>query len=104
MRGEPGGECHPLFSARCPGHVLVTREHAAAGDYGVLEVRDQGPGVSPETLPRIFERFAAGASSQGLGPGLYLAKSIASAHDGDLNVTSMPSRGTRFVLKVPTFA
>jgi two-component system, OmpR family, sensor kinase len=86
-----------------PVDILVRSEQAQSGEYGVLEVRDEGPGVPPEILPRIFERFAAGAKSQGLGLGLYLAKSIAGAHGGDLAVTSMPAKGTRFTLKVPSF-
>jgi two-component system OmpR family sensor kinase len=85
-----------------PVDILVRREHDERGDYGVLEVRDEGPGVPPEILPRIFERFAAGAKSQGLGLGLYLAKSIAGAHGGDLAVTSNPAQGTRFTLKLPS--
>jgi two-component system OmpR family sensor kinase len=85
-----------------PVDILVRREHGERGDYGVLEVRDEGPGVPPEILPRIFERFAAGAKSQGLGLGLYLAKSIAGAHGGDLDVTSNPAQGTRFTLKLPS--
>jgi two-component system OmpR family sensor kinase len=87
-----------------PVNILVTRQHGESGDCGVLEVRDEGPGISPEILPRIFDRFAAGSTSQGLGLGLYLAKSIARAHGGDLAVTSAPGRGSRFTLKVPSFA
>jgi two-component system OmpR family sensor kinase len=86
-----------------PVDILVRREHGDSGDYGVLEVRDEGPGVPPEILPRIFERFAAGAKSQGLGLGLYLAKSIAGVHGGDLTVVSTPGKGTRFTLKLPSF-
>jgi signal transduction histidine kinase len=86
-----------------PVNVIVSRQRGEDGDCGVLEVRDEGPGISPDILPRIFERFAAGAKSQGLGLGLYLAKSIARAHGGDLAVTSTPGRGSRFTLKVPAF-
>jgi two-component system OmpR family sensor kinase len=86
-----------------PVNVIVRRQRGEDGDCGVLEVRDEGPGISPDILPRIFERFAAGSKSQGLGLGLYLAKSIARAHGGDLAVTSAPGRGSRFTLKVPAF-
>jgi two-component system OmpR family sensor kinase len=84
-----------------PVNVLIGREHGESRDCGVLEVRDEGPGIAPEILPRIFERFAAGLSSQGLGLGLYLAKSIAAAHGGDLAAISAPGKGSRFTLKVP---
>ena len=59
---------------------------------GVLEVRDQGPGIATDVLPHIFERFTAGPNSVGLGLGLYLAKSIAAAHGGDLTVRLLPAR------------
>lgn len=87
-----------------PVNILVARQHGEASDRGVLEVRDQGPGIAPDILPRIFERFAAGPKSQGLGLGLYLAKSIAAAHGGDLAVTSVLGGGARFTLTVPSFA
>jgi len=84
-----------------PVQIFVTRERRDTGEYGALEVRDQGPGIAADILPRIFERFAAGARSPGLGLGLYLAKSIATAHGGELNVVSAPGAGTRFTLRVP---
>jgi two-component system, OmpR family, sensor kinase len=87
-----------------PVDVLIRREHGVSRDCGVLEVRDEGPGIPPEILPRIFERFAAGSTSPGLGLGLYLAKSIAAAHGGDLSANSVPGRGSRFTLKVPSFS
>jgi two-component system OmpR family sensor kinase len=87
-----------------PVNILVTRQQGESGDCGVLEVRDEGPGIAPDILPRIFDRFAAGSKSQGLGLGLYLAKSIARAHGGDLAVTSAPGHGSRFTLKVPSFS
>src|SRR5205085_9871694 len=52
-----------------PVNIVITRERGASGDCGVLEVRDEGPGIAADILPRIFERFAAGSKSQGLGLG-----------------------------------
>jgi two-component system OmpR family sensor kinase len=86
-----------------PVNIVVTRAHGDRTDCGILEVRDEGPGITPDLLPHIFERFAAGSKSQGLGLGLYLAKAIAVAHGGDLSVTSIPGRGSRFALKMPSF-
>lgn len=67
----------------------------------ILEVTDQGPGVSPELLPSLFERFAKTRSSPGLGLGLYLARQIALAHHGELTVQSRPGQGACFCLALP---
>ena len=87
-----------------PIHVIVGKENQSGGPFGLLKVKDEGPGIPPEILPRIFERFAAGARSSGLGLGLYLAKRIAAAHGGDLIAESIPGRGACFTLTVPLYA
>ena|SRR5688572_22570630 len=68
---------------------------------GKHEIHNEGPGIPMELLPQVFERFVAGADSRGLGLGLYLAKQIALAHEGDLSVDSPPGQGTRFWLRLP---
>jgi two-component system OmpR family sensor kinase len=87
-----------------PVHVVVGKENQSGGPFGHLKIKDEGPGIPPEILPRIFERFAAGARSSGLGLGLYLAKRIAAAHGGDLIAESPPGRGACFTLTVPLYA
>lgn len=67
----------------------------------VLEVIDDGPGISPELLPRLFERYASSPDSPGLGLGLYLAHRIARAHGGDLTVHVTSGAGTCFRLELP---
>ena len=89
--------------AGAPVQIFVTTRRQQDRDCGVLEVRDEGPGVAADILPRIFERFAAERSSPGLGLGLYLAKSIAAAHGGDLTVSSPPGSGSRFTLSLPVW-
>jgi two-component system OmpR family sensor kinase len=71
--------------------------------WACLEVRDQGPGIPTDILPRVFDRFAAGHRSPGLGLGLYIARSIATAHRGELSVGSTPGKGARFTLELPCF-
>ena len=65
-----------------------------------VEVVDEGPGIAPEFLPHVFERFAT-RERGGLGLGLYIAKRIAEVHGGDLSVESQPGRGARFTLSLP---
>lgn len=70
-------------------------------------VRDTGPGVAPEVLPRIFEPFvttkATGERSgkRGLGLGLAIVKRIIEAHRGDIRVESTPGKGTSFFVYLP---
>lgn len=75
--------------------ALEAREGAAA-----FVVQDTGPGIAPEDLPRIFDRFYRSRSARGEGSGLGLAivKSVAQAHGGQVTVTSRPGQGSRFEL------
>jgi signal transduction histidine kinase len=67
-----------------------------------VSVRDQGMGVPPEDQERIFEQFERGTSQvPGLGLGLYIARQIAQAHQGRLEVRSSPGDGAEFVLSLP---
>jgi two-component system, OmpR family, sensor kinase len=79
-----------------PVVVTIKQEQRSDGPWAVLGVQDQGPGIAPEVLPRLFTRFAAGPRSAGLGLGLYLAHSIAAAHGGTLTVVSAPGAGACF--------
>jgi two-component system, OmpR family, sensor kinase len=81
--------------------VEISREARADGAWGLISVIDSGPGVSREVKDRLFERFATGPGSQGLGLGLYLGRRVAEAHGGSLTVESAPGRGSRFTLALP---
>jgi two-component system phosphate regulon sensor histidine kinase PhoR len=84
----------------------VTLSGRIEGDACLLEVADDGPGISPEHLPRIFERFYRvdkGRSRElgGTGLGLSIAKHIVESHGGILRAESRIGVGTRFVLRFP---
>jgi signal transduction histidine kinase len=81
--------------------VEVGATHQTDQDLATITVSDQGPGISPEVLPRLFTRFAAGGATAGLGLGLYLAHGIALAHGGTLTAESTPGAGARFTLMLP---
>ena len=71
-----------------------------------LSVSDQGPGISDELAPRIFERFSRGDSARGresggTGLGLAIALAIAEAHSGSLTLDERGAQGSRFVLRLP---
>jgi signal transduction histidine kinase len=79
---------------------------AAADDGAVLvRVRDHGPGIAPEQQRLIFEKFGrvnqGGKSVPGAGLGLFIARSIAEAHGGSLEVESEPGAGATFTLRLP---
>jgi signal transduction histidine kinase len=70
----------------------------------VISVQDKGPGIATGDQRLIFEKFgrvANGVSKPGTGLGLYIARSIAEAHGGMLDVASAPGRGATFTLRLP---
>ncbi len=79
----------------------IDTEKRQDGEWAMLTVKDQGPGISAELLPRLFTRFARGAGSTGLGLGLYLARGIAQAHHGTLTADNVPGGGAAFRLSLP---
>jgi two-component system OmpR family sensor kinase len=74
--------------------------------YAALSVSDDGPGIPPEHLPHLFERFyrvdkARSRAAGGTGLGLALAGGIAEAHDGWVTVDSRTGEGTVFTVWLP---
>jgi len=70
-----------------------------------FQVRDEGTGIEPELLPKIFDRFFTTANprtgNRGTGLGLAIAKSIATANGGRISVQSEVDRGTTFIVVLP---
>jgi signal transduction histidine kinase len=81
--------------------VTLNNEQRDGRRWASIAIHDQGPGIPPEFLPRLFDRFQRGPRSTGLGLGLYLAQQIALAHQGTLAVESSPETGTCFLLALP---
>lgn len=92
-----------------PGTTVTTRVLAAAGNPWVtLEVRDNGPGIPPELLPHVFERFARGDASRSrhagsTGLGLAIVQAVVVAHGGVVEVRSVPG-DTVFAVHLPADA
>ena len=87
-----------------PGNISVTvsREDSHAR----IDVRDTGSGISANAVPHIFERFyrvdpARSSTIEGAGLGLSLAKWIVDRHDGRIDVTSEPGKGSTFTVWLP---
>jgi signal transduction histidine kinase len=85
------------------GHIRLSAT-VEAGQV-VLRVRDNGRGIAPEVLPRVFDLFHQGAGTQrtgGLGIGLALVKSLVELHGGSVTASSAgPGTGCEFVVRLP---
>jgi signal transduction histidine kinase len=68
-----------------------------------IEVADTGAGMDEATRNRVFEPFFTTKQGHGTGLGLPLSYSIIQSHDGQIQVTSAPGRGTTFTISVPAF-
>jgi two-component system OmpR family sensor kinase len=88
--------------ASTPATVRVSRDDGRA----VIEVADEGPGLSEEQAARVFERFyradpSRARDSGGAGLGLSIVAAIAEAHGGSARVASDPDEGARFRIELP---
>jgi signal transduction histidine kinase len=84
------------------GHVTVKIE--PSGNNLNIHVCDDGPGIAPEDVERVFAPFGRGRSSagkEGYGLGLYLARNIAAAHGGRLWISRTSRSGTCMTLAIP---
>jgi signal transduction histidine kinase len=88
----PSGSRIRVRACRKDGHALVV-------------VQDEGPGIAPEHMPHIFERFYKPGPQQavysGLGVGLYISKEIVERHGGRIWAESEPGKGSRFYVELP---
>lgn len=83
------------------GAVVWVKLQGVTGGV-VLDVTDQGPGIPPESVDRVFDRFyTAQHEGAGSGIGLALARELAHLHGGDLTVRNLPGRGCVFELVLP---
>ncbi|MFB9738114.1 ATP-binding protein [Streptomyces thermocoprophilus] len=91
-----------------PPGTTVTARVRAGGPWITVDIEDDGPGIPPELLPRVFERFARGDSARtratgSTGLGLAIVQAVASAHGGAVTVDSVPGR-TVFTVRLPAVA
>jgi signal transduction histidine kinase len=88
-----------LDASGADGHVAISI--ATAQDGGItVAVRDEGPGVQAEDRDRIFEPFFT-RKANGTGLGLPIARAIARAHGGDVDLVPSEGRGATFRLRLP---
>jgi signal transduction histidine kinase len=85
------------------GQIHVVLE---SNEQACITVRDTGPGINPEFLPRIFDRFTQADSSPtrasgGLGVGLSLVRELVERHGGEILVANDDRGGARFTIRLP---
>ncbi|MBN1312987.1 MAG: HAMP domain-containing protein [Anaerolineae bacterium] len=90
------------------GHIGIFANH----DNGnlVIRVHDDGVGIAPRDLPRVFEQFYRGhpvapdgtvIDVRGAGLGLFVVRAVVAAHNGSIDVRSRPGDGSEFIISLP---
>ncbi len=106
---SPGDDTPASASPGTPPGAAVRRGVVPAGQRVALTITDDGPGIPPELLPELFERFTRGevgrardasADGKSTGLGLAIVDAVVAAHGGSIVVTSRPGM-TRFAIFLP---
>jgi signal transduction histidine kinase len=85
-----------------PPGTRVSVELRVADRFVEVSVIDEGPGIPGARQAQAFEKFSVlGAGNEGLGLGLYIARGLALAHGGELELSSEEGHGARFTLRLP---
>jgi len=87
--------------AEIPGVRAVTGPGAPGLSAVAVSVRDEGDGVAPELVPRIFRQFWRAKRRGGAGLGLYIVKGLVEAHGGTITVQRAPGGGAEFRFTMP---
>ncbi len=87
------------------GEGVVTVRSGHDGPWCTIEVEDTGCGIPPDVLPKIFDPFfTTKGQGEGTGLGLSVSLGIVERHGGEIAVKSQVSRGTTFIVRLPTIS
>lgn len=85
------------------GSMCVSARRVEHNGRVVISVEDNGPGIEPELLPRLFTKFARGTSAaSGTGLGLAFCRLVVEAHGGTIAAHNRPSQGAAFQISLPS--
>lgn len=84
------------------GATIAIRAHREGTNAHICVV-DEGPGIAPQDLPRVFQRYwqAPGTARHGIGLGLYIARTYLEAQGGHIRADSKPGHGSEFCFELP---
>lgn len=88
------------FSHEGKIHVILKVQKQNGQHFLIISVKDTGPGIDPEILPKLFTKFAS-KSDMGTGLGLFISKGIVEAHGGKIWAENNPDRGATFSFSLP---
>jgi signal transduction histidine kinase len=83
------------------GRVTVSTEHGEQKGVLRVVVEDNGEGIAPQDIKRIFSVFESRKGGRGTGLGLPVSQKILQEHNGEIHVETEPRAGSRFVLELP---
>ena len=88
-----------------PGQAVEISAVRSGPNEVAISVRDEGPGITPEDRPRLFQKFSRGTAvtgqTPGTGLGLAFCKLAVEAHGGRIRVDSQPGKGSTFTFSLP---
>jgi len=88
------------FSHHGKINVILRKERQNGQNFLIVSVKDKGPGIDLEILPKLFTKFAS-KSDMGTGLGLFISKGIVEAHGGKIWAENNPDRGATFSFSLP---
>jgi signal transduction histidine kinase len=88
------------FSHHGKINVILRKEKQNGQNFLIVSVKDMGPGIDSEILPKLFTKFAS-KSDMGTGLGLFISKGIVEAHGGKIWAENNPDKGATFSFSLP---
>jgi signal transduction histidine kinase len=89
------------YAPNSPVTITLDREDRLA----IVAISDKGPGISPQHLEKLFQRFFrvpdSSTATRGTGLGLYICRKIIQTHNGEITAESVFGEGTTFYIKLP---